>query len=78
MTEDILSCDEDITEATLKMFEALPNVDDIQVVTIFWGSAVTEEDALALGDALLEKYPLLEIGYINGKMDVYSYMFAIE
>ena len=78
LTEDILSCDEDITEATLKMFEALPNVDDIQVVTIFWGSAVTEEDALALGDALLEKYPLLEIGYINGKMDVYSYMFAIE
>ena len=78
LTEDILSCDEDITEATLKMFEALPNVDDIQVVTIFWGSAVTEEDALALGDAILEKYPLLEIGYINGKMDVYSYMFAIE
>ena len=78
LTDDILSCDTDITEAVLKMFAALPDIDDKQVVTIFYGKGITEEDALAIGDALMEKYPLLEFGYINGKMDVYSYMFAIE
>ena len=78
LTDDILSCDTDITEAVLKMFAALPDIDDKQVVTVFYGKGITEEDALAIGDALMEKYPLLEFGYINGKMDVYSYMFAIE
>ena len=78
LTTDILSCDDDIIEAALKMFAALPDIDDKQVVSVFYGSSVTEEDALALGDALLEKYPLLEFGYINGQMDVYAYMFAIE
>ena len=78
LTDDILSCDTDITEATLKMFASLPDIDDKQVVTVFYGKGISEEDALSLGDALMEKYPLLEFGYINGKMDVYSYMFAIE
>ena len=78
LTDDILSCDTDITNATVKMFEALPDIDDKQVVTIFYGKDVTEADALALGDVLQEKYPLLEFGYICGNMDVYAYMFAIE
>ena len=60
------------------MFEALPDMDDKQVITVFFGKGVSEEDALKLGDMILEKYPLIEVGYINGQMDVYSFMFAIE
>lgn len=78
LTTDILSCDADITEAALRMFAALPDIDDKQVVSIFYGKGITKEDALALGEALEAVYPLMEFGYIDGAMDVYSYMFAIE
>ena len=56
LTDDILSCDTDITEAVLKMFAALPDIDDKQVVTVFYGKGITEEEALAIGDALMEKW----------------------
>ena len=78
LTDDILSCNEDMYEAAMQMFEALPDMDDKQVITVFFGKGVSEEDALKLGDMILEKYPLIEVGYINGQMDVYSFMFAIE
>ncbi len=78
LTTDILSCDADITTAALQLFAALPDIDDKQVVTIFYGKGISKDDALALGDALESKYPLMEFGYIDGSMDVYAYMFAIE
>ena len=78
LTDDILSCNADMYEAAMQMFEALPDMDDKQVITVFFGKGVSEEDALKLGDMILEKYPLIEVGYINGQMDVYSFMFAIE
>ena len=78
LTTEILSSDTDITRTTLDLFAALPDIDDKQVVTIFYGKDITKEDALALGDALAKQYPLMEFGFIDGAMDVYFYMFAIE
>ncbi|MBR6093948.1 MAG: DAK2 domain-containing protein [Lachnospiraceae bacterium] len=78
LTDDILSCNTDKFEAAMELFAALPDMDDKQVITVFYGKDVTEEEALHLGDLILEKYPLIEVGYINGAMEVYSFMFAIE
>ena len=78
LTDDILSCSSDITEATIKMFAAIPEIEDKQVTCIFYGKGISKEDAIAMGDTLQKAYPLMEFGYIEGSMEVYSYMFAIE
>ncbi len=60
------------------LFERLPNMDEKQVVTVFCGKDAAPEEAEALEALFAEKYPLVEIGFIQGEQDVYRYIFAIE
>ena len=65
-------------DAALALFAALPNMDDKQVVTAFFGKDVTDGEREALEEAFSQAYPLTEIGFIDGGQDVYRYIFAIE
>lgn len=64
--------------AAMELFEKLPYMENKQVITAFFGKNVTEEEIAQLEEFFTEKYPLIEIGFIEGGQDVYRYIFAIE
>ena len=77
-TNTIISDSPDKVTAALMLLDNLPDIDDKQVVTAFCGLDVTEEEKDNFSNEVHRKYPLIEIGMIDGKQDVYSFIFAIE
>ncbi len=65
-------------KAAVELFRKLPDIDNKQVVTAFYGKDVTEDEIAEIEAFLNEEYPLLEVGFIDGGQDVYRYIFAIE
>ncbi len=76
--DTVYSACSDPVEAALTLFERLPNMDEKQVVTAFYGKDVPDEEIARLEEQFLEQYPLTEIGFIDGGQAVYRYIFAIE
>lgn len=74
----ILSCSPDTLTCVMSLFAALEDMEDKQVVTVFCGKDVPESERTELEERFLEAYPLIEIGFITGGMEVYRYIFAIE
>lgn len=52
--------------------------EDSEIITIYYGSDVSEYDATALADALEEKYPDCDVYVRCGNQPVYYYFVAVE
>ena len=52
--------------------------EDSEIITVYYGEDVSEEDAEALGEALEEKYPDCDVAVRNGGQPVYYYFIAVE
>ena len=76
--DSIYSAEDNPIDAAIKLFSSLPNIEDKQVVTAFYGKDAKEDEVLKLEQRFSEEFPLIEIGFIEGKQDVYRYIFAIE
>ena len=48
------------------------------IICIYYGEEVTEEDANALGAALEEKYPEVEVEIHFGGQPIYYYVISVE
>lgn len=62
------------------IFEAIDNTmqEDAEILSVYYGSDVTEDEANALVDKLEEKFPDLEIDVYSGGQPIYYYVFSIE
>ena len=67
-------CAEDVAvECAEKMVH-----EDSSLITIYYGSDVSEEKARELGGALEEKYPDCDVEVQNGGQPLYYYLVAVE
>lgn len=73
----ILAVGEDIPETTKAMFAELID-EDSELISIYYGQDVTEEDATALGDEIQEAYPDCEIEVHCGGQPIYYYVVSVE
>ena len=65
---------ENVFEETVKGL-----VDDMtEIISIYYGSDVKEEDAVALKDKIAENYPNCDIDLQNGGQPVYYYVISAE
>ena len=62
----------------MALFAAIPEMADKQVLTVFVGKDVTPAQQDRFAASFGEAYPLIEVGFIEGNQDVYSFIFAIE
>jgi len=69
---------DDPLAAAMELFRKLPDIEEKQVITAFYGKGADEEEIMKLEEAFREEFPLIEIGFIEGNQDVYRYIFAIE
>jgi hypothetical protein len=49
-----------------------------EIITVYWGQAVTEEQAKDLVSWIAERYPDKEIELVDGKQPYYQYIISVE
>ncbi len=76
--EKILVAREDKLEAAFALIESIEDIEDKQVITVFCGADLTADERARFEEELERRYPLLEIGFIDGGQKVYSLIMALE
>lgn len=75
--DGILAVGREIPDTTLAMMEELVDADS-EIIGIYYGEEVSEEDAQALGDKIAEKYPDTEVEVHYGGQPIYYYVVSVE
>lgn len=73
----ILSVGQNIQDVTRDMIEQLAG-DDAELISIYYGSDVTEEDANALAKAVEAVYPDVDVEVNYGGQPIYYYILSVE
>ena len=75
--KSILAVGKDIKSTTEDMVAEMVD-EESAIICIYYGEEVTEEDANALGAALEEKYPEVEVEIHFGGQPIYYYVISVE
>ena len=73
----ILAVGKDIAETTKAMMAELVD-EDSEIIGIYYGEDVKEEDAQKLGDELVALYPNAEVEVHDGGQPIYYYVISVE
>ncbi len=73
----ILAKSDNIVDTTVKLVKALKN-DEHEMITLYYGEGVTENDAEALAEKLSEQYTDCDVDFHFGGQPVYYYMVSLE
>lgn len=73
----ILAVGEGIEDTAAETVKAMAD-EDSEIISIYYGSDVTEEDAQKLADRLEEAYPDLDIEINEGGQPIYYYVISVE
>ena len=73
----ILAKSDSIDETVLSLLEKLKE-DQHEVITLYYGEGVTEEDAKALSEKVEEAFPDCDVDYHFGGQPVYYYLLSLE
>ena len=73
----ILAVGEDIAEITKETIDLMID-EDSELISVYYGEDITEEDAQALGDELQEQYPDCEVEVYEGGQPIYYYVVSVE
>ena len=75
--EGIVAVGKDIDETTLEMIDTMVD-DESGLLSIYFGSDVTEDAADALAAKFSEKYPLVDVEVHSGGQPIYYYVISVE
>ncbi len=73
----ILAKGSDIAETTVELIGKMKNPDH-EMITLYYGEGVTEEDAQALAGKVAEKFPECDVDFHFGGQPVYYYIVSME
>jgi DAK2 domain fusion protein YloV len=65
---------EEVVYETLRQVE----VEEYEIVTVYYGDGVTQAQAESLGEDISQRYPDLEVELINGGQSYYHYILSVE
>ncbi len=72
----ILATGKSVSDVTIELIEKLRS--DEEIITLYYGQDVSEEDANALKDRIQEKYPDCDVEIHYGGQPIYYYYIALE
>ena len=73
----ILAKGDNIADVVIKLVEKLKSMSD-EIITLYYGEDVKEEDAAELQTVLQEKYPDCDVEINYGGQPIYYYLIALE
>lgn len=74
---DIKEVGSDINEISLSLIKDMVN-EDSEIITIFYGQNINEEDAVKLSEKVEEEIDFCDVEVIYGGQPLYYYLFSIE
>ena len=74
---DLTSANGNETELVLDVLRRM-NVDDCEIVTMYYGQETSFERAEALAEVIRANYPHLEVEVIDGGQPHYFYVISVE
>ena len=75
--KSILAVGTDMNTVTLQMLDKMVD-DDTAMVSIYFGSDSSEEEASVIASALEEKYPDIDVEINDGGQPIYYYVISVE
>ena len=73
----MLAVSKDMKETTIETIKAMMD-EDSEIVTIYYGADVTEDDAQEIADTIEEEYEDAEIDVAYGGQPVYYFIISVE
>ncbi len=73
----ILAKSQSLEETVMRLIEKMKE-DFHQVITLYYGEDINEEQAAALSEVIAEKYPDCDVDFHNGGQAVYYYIISME
>lgn len=73
----ILSVDTNIDITALSLVDALVE-EESELISLYYGEDIKEEEASHLADLIKEKYPEIEVEVNNGGQPIYYYVLSVE
>lgn len=75
--DDLASANDDMTALVLDLLQRV-NTKEREIITLYYGAAVTANDAEALSQAIQAKYPNQEIEVVSGGQPHYHFILSVE
>lgn len=76
--KEIRVCACERNAVTLQLIASVTEQAEKDVIIVFYGKNVDESEAQALREQLEARYPLADIGLIDGKQEIYDYIISLE
>lgn len=73
----ILSVGEDVRETTISLVQSLVD-DEAELISLYYGEEITDDEANELGDELMKLYPDLDVEVHYGGQPIYYYLLSVE
>ncbi len=74
----ICCTEQDAVSAAVSAVKNTPSIEEKEVMTIFYGQDITEQQAQELQSAVQELFPRMEYGVVYGGQKVYEFYIAVE
>ena len=75
--DGILANGKDLTDVVLKTVAAMADADS-ELISVYYGSDVTEADAETMRQKIADSYPDLDVELQNGGQPIYYYLVSVE
>ena len=75
---DLVSSCEDVVDALCEMIEKIDDLDMRELITLFIGAGVTDEQRAHVTEALEERFDEMSVEVYLGDQEVYDYLIAVE
>lgn len=75
---DIVATGSDITQTAFDTISKIFNADENDLITIYYGQEISEEDANALAERVSQAYPDADVDVHSGGQPVYYYIVSVE
>ncbi len=76
--KEILVCDENKVNVAAELIKKITDEIERDVIIVFYGNSVSQDEVEELTSILEDRYPLADIGFVDGKQDVYDFIISLE
>ncbi len=76
--DNIVSDRDDKVSALMDLLESIDGIGDMEIMTVFCGKDVSDDDIKRAQDEIEERWPELQLDMFKGGQDIYSFIVGLE
>ena len=74
----ILTTGTDRVETAKTLIQSITSANPKDVIIVFYGEGVSQEEAAQLEQFLQTSYPMVDVGFVDGKQAIYDFIISLE